>query len=52
MGLLLVQGTPKNFISHLICIDIDDKKLELAKKFGADTILNPTRIDVVDQAIP
>jgi len=48
MGLLLIQGIPKNFVSHLFCIDVDDKKLQLAKKFGADTILNPNHVDVVD----
>lgn len=41
-------GIPKNFVSHLFGIDVDDKKLELARKFGADTILHPTSVDVVN----
>lgn len=48
MGLLLIQALPKEYITHLFCIDIDDERLELAKEFGADTILNSIQIDVVE----
>lgn len=36
MGLLNVQGFRHSLISKLVCFETDPKKLELAKKFGAD----------------
>ncbi|TKJ47740.1 hypothetical protein CEE34_02195 [Candidatus Aerophobetes bacterium Ae_b3a] len=48
MGLLLTQGLPKEYITHLFCIDINDERLELAKEFGADTILNSIQTDAVE----
>jgi len=48
MGLLLTQALPKEYITHLFCIDIDDERLGLAKEFGADTILNSNQTDVVE----
>ena len=48
MGLLLTQGLPKEYIAHLFCIDMDDERLELAREFGADTILNSIQTNVVE----
>lgn len=36
MGLLNVQAYRRSLIGKLVCFDIDPRKLELAKKFGAD----------------
>lgn len=36
MGLLNVQAFRRSLIGKLICFDIDDAKLKLAKKYGAD----------------
>jgi len=36
MGLLNVQALHRSCIGKLICFDIDEKKLALAKKYGAD----------------
>ena len=36
MGLLYVQAARNDLIEKLICFDVDQKKLDLAKKYGAD----------------
>jgi threonine dehydrogenase-like Zn-dependent dehydrogenase len=41
MGLLLIQGLPKEYLGNLIAIDIDKHRLELAKKYGATAIIDP-----------
>ncbi|MGI6580368.1 MAG: zinc-dependent alcohol dehydrogenase [Saccharofermentanales bacterium] len=38
MGLLYVQGLMKSLISNLIVFDLDEERLKLAKKFGADEV--------------
>lgn len=43
MGLLIVQGIPKNIIKNLYVIDIKKRRLELAKKFGADVTIEVTK---------
>ncbi len=40
MGLWCTQALGRNLLAGLIAIDIDDKKLELAKKFGATHTIN------------
>lgn len=47
MGLLFIQGLPKEFINNLIAIDIDDHRLSLARQFGAGTIINAQHLDPV-----
>ncbi|HIE14787.1 TPA: hypothetical protein EYP70_05900 [Candidatus Bathyarchaeota archaeon] len=49
MGLLLLQAMPKNYIISLIALDIRDERLELAKEFGADYVLNPRNGDPVER---
>ncbi|MEM2939332.1 MAG: zinc-binding dehydrogenase [Candidatus Bathyarchaeia archaeon] len=48
MGLLLIQVMPKNILSNLIAVDLRSECLELAKKFGADHVLNPLEHNIVD----
>lgn len=40
MGLWCTQALAGNFLAGVIAIDVDDKKLELAKKFGATNTIN------------
>ncbi|MEM1581704.1 MAG: zinc-binding dehydrogenase [Candidatus Bathyarchaeia archaeon] len=48
MGLLLIQVMPKSILGNLIAVDLRSECLELAKKFGADYVLNPMESDVVN----
>lgn len=45
LGNLAVQYAKKVFGAHVIAIDINDDKLELAKKVGADYVLNAKNVD-------
>ena len=49
MGLWTIMGLKGNYLSGLIAVDIDDKKLELAKKFGAAHIVNPNQENVAER---
>jgi 2-desacetyl-2-hydroxyethyl bacteriochlorophyllide A dehydrogenase len=51
MGLWCIQGLSGNFLEKLIAVDIDDKKLEMAKNFGATHIINSQKINVIDELI-
>lgn len=46
MGLWCTQGLSGNLLAGLICVDVDDAKLELAKKYGAAYTINPKKEDV------
>lgn len=46
MGLWCIQALSGNLLSSLIAIDIDDAKLQLAKKFGASHVINSRKEDV------
>ncbi len=45
MGLWCIQALAGGFLSSLIALDIDDEKLELAKKFGATHTVNSKKED-------
>jgi len=45
MGLWCTQVLARNMLSGLIVVDVDEKKLALAKKFGASHTINPTTED-------
>jgi threonine dehydrogenase-like Zn-dependent dehydrogenase len=47
MGLLLIQGLPKEYIHTLIAIDVLDDRLALAKKYGAGRTVNAAKEDPV-----
>ena len=49
MGLWCIQGLTGNMLSGLIAVDIDDDKLALAKKFGANYTINPKRDNVEEK---
>ena len=45
MGLWCIQALKGNMLSHLIAVDVDDTKLELAKKMGATAVVNSRKED-------
>jgi threonine dehydrogenase-like Zn-dependent dehydrogenase len=47
MGLLLIQGLRATLCAEVTAIDIDGYRLELARKFGAQTVINPEADDAV-----
>lgn len=49
MGQWCIQGLSGNLLAGLIAIDIDDTKLELAKKYGATHTINSKKENVVDR---
>ncbi|MGT2771346.1 alcohol dehydrogenase AdhP [Streptococcus marimammalium] len=51
LGNLAIQYAKKVFNAHVIAIDINNDKLELAKKVGADLIVNANEIEDVAQFI-
>lgn len=46
MGLWCIQALSGSLLAGLIVVDIDEKKLELAKRFGATHCINPKNTDV------
>jgi threonine dehydrogenase-like Zn-dependent dehydrogenase len=47
MGIWCIQALAGNSLSALIAVDLDGKKLELAKKYGATHVINPREQDAV-----
>lgn len=45
LGLCMIQLITLKTPKKLVVIDLNDKKLELAKKFGADMVINPSKED-------
>ncbi|WP_368927466.1 MDR/zinc-dependent alcohol dehydrogenase-like family protein [Serratia marcescens] len=46
LGLGMIGAIKKSGPSKLVVLDLSDERLALAKRFGADVTLNPTRDDV------
>jgi threonine dehydrogenase-like Zn-dependent dehydrogenase len=51
LGLGMVAAARLRGPGVLIAIDLDDRRLEVAKRCGADLGLNPRKIDVVDEVL-
>jgi L-iditol 2-dehydrogenase len=49
IGLLVIQAVRLSGCSQIIAVDLDDNKLQLARHFGATRLLNPQKVDVVQQ---
>ncbi len=49
MGLWCIQVLSKMALSKLIAIDLDETRLELARKYGADVTLNPGNTNVQEK---
>jgi S-(hydroxymethyl)glutathione dehydrogenase / alcohol dehydrogenase len=45
VGLSVIQGCVKNGASQIIVVDVNDKKEEWGKKFGATHFVNPTKLN-------
>lgn len=48
IGLGMVGFAKRKNPKTLIALDLNEKRLELARKFGADEVLNPSKVNVVD----
>ncbi|MCV5665024.1 zinc-binding dehydrogenase, partial [Escherichia coli] len=48
MGLLTIAGLKYSSASKIIAIDVQDSRLELARKFGATHTINPLSEDVAE----
>ncbi|MGE5577271.1 MAG: zinc-dependent alcohol dehydrogenase [Syntrophothermus sp.] len=46
-GLVMVQSLKKMGASKIIAVDLIDGRLEMARRMGADVLLNPDKVDVV-----
>ncbi|WP_347553034.1 alcohol dehydrogenase catalytic domain-containing protein (plasmid) [Pseudalkalibacillus hwajinpoensis] len=46
LGLGMIGAAKKAGADTLVVLDLQDSRLELAKKFGADLVLNPSKVDV------
>ena len=48
MNLMVIAALKDRGLKEIVAIDIRDDKLELAKKFGATTLLNSAKTDIVE----
>jgi threonine dehydrogenase-like Zn-dependent dehydrogenase len=46
MGLMFMQALSRSLVDRLIAIDINEKRLALAQKFGATDIINAAEVDL------
>ncbi|MDY5060728.1 MDR/zinc-dependent alcohol dehydrogenase-like family protein [Staphylococcus simulans] len=46
LGLGMIGAAKKSGAGTLVVLDMKDDRLELAKEFGADIVLNPSKVDV------
>lgn len=49
IGLLVIQAIRLSGCSQIIAVDLDDNKLQMARSFGATSVLNPQKVDVLEQ---
>ncbi len=50
MGLMVIMALKAENVRELVAIDLQDSRLELAKKYGATRTINPAREDLEDAA--
>jgi L-iditol 2-dehydrogenase len=46
IGLLVIQALRAAGAGKILAVDVDEGKLQLARRLGADVVLNPTAVDV------
>lgn len=51
LGLGMVNALRLQNVKKLIVLDLNDARLEMAKKFGADEVLNPRTCDAVQEVL-
>ncbi len=49
MGIWCIQGLKGNQLAGIIAVDFDEKKLALAKKYGATYCINPKTVDAREE---
>lgn len=49
LGLGMVGAIKKSGAEKIVVLDLKEDRLELAKQFGADIVLNPSKVDVVQE---
>src|SRR5699024_4817495 len=49
LGLGMVGAAKRSGAQKLIVLDLKEERLALAKQFGADIVLNPSKVDVVEE---
>ncbi len=49
LGLGMVAAAKKKGPKSIIALDLNQQRLELAKKSGADIVLNPSKLDVIEE---
>ncbi|WP_010531837.1 erythritol/L-threitol dehydrogenase [Lentibacillus jeotgali] len=49
LGLGMLGAIKKSGASKVVVLDLKEDRLELAKQFGADIVLNPSEVDVVKE---
>lgn len=49
LGLGMVGAAKKSGAETLVVLDMKEDRLELAKQFGADIVMNPAKVDVVKE---
>lgn len=50
MGLMVIAGLKNRALGDLVAIDLDDNRLEMAKKYGATKTINPRNCDPEEAA--
>jgi erythritol/L-threitol dehydrogenase len=51
LGLGMVAAAHLKHPRTLVVLDLDDKRLQVAKACGADVLLNPSKVDAVDEVL-
>ena len=51
LGLGMIAAAHLKHPHTLVVLDMDDKRLDVAKACGADVLLNPRKVDVVDEVL-
>ena len=49
LGLGMIGAIKKSGAGKLVVLDMKEDRLELAKKFGADIVMNPAKVDAVKE---
>jgi threonine dehydrogenase-like Zn-dependent dehydrogenase len=49
LGLGMIGAIKKSGAKTLVVLDLKEDRLEIAKKFGADIVMNPAKVDVVKE---
>lgn len=51
IGMSVIQGAVLAGANKIVAVDLNDKKLEMARKFGATHVINPTKEEPIMRAV-